>query len=221
MKLVDQLEVLAVTRARFNFGKRTGGARPARPAPKVKARPQPKQTRTATKTTTAARCANCGGPHSTQACTKPAVPPEERTCFECGKTGHRAANCPNNKGVKLVQGKNGDFDAGFTAMVVECDDDWSSFCGVCAADSPPIFPGSTPTKAGSRSVTARSQSVTAGGTPSLTNTPSVPEPTLGNFAVVPSRRRNQRDRRLEMACARIAPARYCVCLLYTSDAADE
>ena len=55
------------------------------------------------------RCANCGGAHNKTECNKPMVDPSKRVCFNCGKEGHRAAQCPegakssNGNGKRLLK----------------------------------------------------------------------------------------------------------------------
>ena len=80
--LLEALQAV-LNKARGNggrFQKRPGASRP------------PPNSRTTT--TRGPRCANCGGAHNKTECPKPTIDVSQRTCFNCGKTGHQANKCP-------------------------------------------------------------------------------------------------------------------------------
>ena len=140
MSLGQQIEVLAVTRARFGFGKRTASARPQA---KTKARPQPKRPATPPRTGATAstdksepKCGNCGGKHYTRDCRKALIPVEKRPCFKCGQTGHQARQCPN-PALTVAVGPGGDKQKPVLLGCVTSDDDWSGFCVVFVRMIPP------------------------------------------------------------------------------------
>jgi hypothetical protein len=71
------------------------------------------------------RCTNCGMENHTIAdCRKPIVPLKDRPCFECGKTGHSARQCPQKKrSLKALEDEGDDGqDQSYTNMCLEEED---------------------------------------------------------------------------------------------------
>lgn len=55
------------------------------------------------------KCANCNQTgHTAQACSRPALPTDQRKCHTCNKTGHLSRNCPENKKANLVASQDGE-----------------------------------------------------------------------------------------------------------------
>ena len=52
------------------------------------------------------KCGNSGEEHATRECPKPMLEISKRKCFECGKEGHEARNCPEKK-KKSGEGRGG------------------------------------------------------------------------------------------------------------------
>ena len=58
-------------------------------------------------------CANCGKPgHRAADCKEPKLPMSERLCFKCGKPGHPSIRCPLNSPVKAIETQEGGEDKG-------------------------------------------------------------------------------------------------------------
>ena len=84
-------------------------------------RPQPKRGPNASRSSDRSpdkksKCTMCGGDHSRDKCPKGYVEPSKRPCFNCGKFGHRAANCPDKPARALEQ-------EGRILVCEVCDDD--------------------------------------------------------------------------------------------------
>ena len=75
------------------------------------------------------RCANCGGTHSTQECTKESLPFEKQSCLNCGLPGHRAKDCKQPDKRKQSNGR---------ALTVGDVPPKDAFLGVVTAEIPPV-----------------------------------------------------------------------------------